>query len=155
MAGEMTTAGIKLKYKVESTAGTMPTSSFTEIPDVISLPAMDSAPESLECTPLSETVWKRYVLGLKDPGSNVDIEANDTAAFRTAWATLMTNYASGASANPAKATWFEIAIPGRDSFYFSGAPASLGFAGASINSVMTIHGYVVPNTITGFAQASS
>ena len=59
MAGEMTTAGIKLKYKVESTAGTMPTSSFTEIRDVISLPAMDSAPESLECTPLSETVWKR------------------------------------------------------------------------------------------------
>ena len=59
MAGEMTTAGIKLKYIVEATAGTRPTSGYTEIPDVISLPAMDSAPEALECTPLSETVWKR------------------------------------------------------------------------------------------------
>ena len=155
MAGEMTTAGIKLKYKVESTAGTMPTSSFVEIPDVISLPAMDSAPEALECTPLSEQTWKRYVLGLKDPGSNVDIEANDTTAFRTAWAGLITAAATGASANPSKATWFEIAIPGRDSFYFSGEPAALGFAGASINSVMTIHGYIVPNVVTGFATASS
>ena len=155
MAGEMTTAGIKLKYIVEATAGTRPTSGYTEIPDVISLPAMDSAPEALECTPLSETVWKRYVLGLKDPGSNVDIEANDTTAFRSAWSTMMTASATGASANPAKATWFEIAIPGRDSFYFSGKPASLGFAGASINSVMTIHGYVVPNVVSGFASASA
>ena len=55
---EITSAGIKIKYAVETTAGTKP-SSFTEIPDVISLPAMDSAPEALECTPLSETEWKR------------------------------------------------------------------------------------------------
>ena len=153
MAGEITTAGIKLKYIVEATAGTRPTSGYTEIPDVISLPAMDSAPEALECTPLSETVWKRYVLGLKDPGSNVDIEANDTTSFRTAWASMMT--ASATAKASSKATWFEIAIPGRDSFYFSGDPAALGFAGASINSVMTIHGYVVPNVVSGFASASS
>ena len=153
MAGEITTAGIKLKYIVEATAGTRPTSGYTEIPDVISLPAMDSAPEALECTPLSETVWKRYVLGLKDPGSNVDIEANDTTSFRTAWANMMT--ASATAKASSKATWFEIAIPGRDSFYFSGDPAALGFAGASINSVMTIHGYVVPNVVSGFASASS
>ena len=155
MAGEISSAGIKLKYKVEATAGTMPTSGFTEIPDIISLPAMDSAPESLECTPLSETVWKRYVLGLKDPGSSVQIEANDTTAFRSAWATLMTAYATAAAANPAKATWFEIAIPGRDSFYFSGEPAALGFSGASVNSVQTINGYVIPSVVTGFATASA
>lgn len=153
MAGEMTTAGIKVKYCVETTAGTRPTASYTEIPDVISLPALDSAPEALECTPLSETVWKRYVLGLKDPGSNVDIEANDTTTFRTAWATMST--ASATAKASSKATWFEIAIPGRDSFYFSGEPADLGFGGASINSVLTIHGYVVPNKVIGFASASS
>ena len=153
MAGEMTTAGIKFKYKVETTAGTKPTGAFTEIPDVISLPAMDSAPEALECTPLSETTWKRYVLGLKDPSSSVDIEANDTTAFRTAWTTMASASATGKSTG--KATWYEIAIPNRDSFYFTGEPADLGFAGASINSVMTIHGYIVPNTISGFATASS
>ena len=153
MAGEMTTAGIKVKYAIEGTAGTRPSASYTEIPDVISLPAMDSAPEALECTPLSETVWKRYVLGLKDPSSSIDIEANDTTAFRTAWSTMMTASATGKSTG--KATWFEIAIPNRDSFYFSGEPADLGFAGANINSVMTIHGYVVPNKIVGFATASS
>ena len=153
MAGEITSAGIKLKYKVEGTAGTKPTSSYVEIPDVISLPAMDSAPEALECTPLSEVSWKRYVLGLKDPGSSVDIEANDTTAFRTAWATMATASATGKASG--KATWFEVYIPGRDSFYFTGEPADLGFAGASVNSVQTIHGYVVPNVISGFAAASS
>ena len=153
MAGEITSAGIKVKYCVETTAGTKPTSGFTEIPDVISLPALDSAPESLECTPLSETTWKRYVLGLKDPGSSVDIEANDTTAFRTAWTAMATASATGKASN--KATWFEIYIPGRDSFYFTGEPSDLGFAGASVNSVQTIHGYVVPNVISGFASASS
>ena len=153
MAGEITTAGIKLKYCVETTAGTRPSSGFTEIPDVISLPAMDSSPEALECTPLSETVWKRYVLGLKDPGSSVDVEANDTTAFRTAWANMTTAYTTAAASS--KATWFEIMIPSRQSFYFSAAPADLGFAGASINSVATIHGYLVPNKIEGFANASS
>ena len=153
MAGEITSAGIKVKYCVETTSGTKPTSGYTEIPDVISLPALDSAPEALECTPLSETVWKRYVLGLKDPGSSVDIEANDTSAFRTAWTTMATASATAKASN--KATWFEIYIPGRDSFYFTGAPADLGFSGASVNSVQTIHGYVVPNVISGFASASS
>lgn len=153
MAGEITSAGIKLKYCVETTAGTKPTSGYTEIPDVISLPAMDSAPEALECTPLSETVWKRYVLGLKDAGSSVDVEANDTTAFRTAWTTMSTASATGKASS--KATWFEISIPSRDSFYFTGEPADLGFSGASINSVQTIHGYIVPNVISGFASASS
>lgn len=152
MAGEISSAGIKFKYAVESTKGTKP-SSFTEIPDVISLPAMDSAPEALECTPLSETEWKRYVLGLKDPGSSFDVEANDTTAFRTAWATMAT--ASATAKASEKATWYEIAIPGRDSFYFTGEPADLGFAGASVNSVQTIHGYIVPNVISGFAAASA
>lgn len=153
MAGEITSAGIKFCYKAESTAGTKPTGAFTEIPDVISLPAMDSAPEALECTPLSETAWKRYVLGLKDPGSSVDIEANDTTAFRTAWSTMATAAATAKAAS--KAMWYEVKIPGRDSFYFTGEPADLGFAGASVNSVQTIHGYIVPNVISGFAAASA
>ena len=42
MAGEITSAGIKFCYKAETNAGTKPTGAFTEIPDVISLPAMDS-----------------------------------------------------------------------------------------------------------------
>lgn len=63
--------------------------------------------------------------------------------------------ASATGAASSKSTWFEISIPGRDSFYFTGKPADLGFSGASINSVQTIHGYVVPNVISGFATASS
>ncbi len=93
------------------------------------------------------------MLGLKDPGSSVDIEANDTTAFRTAWTTMKSASETAKASN--KATWYEIAIPGRDSFYFTGEPADLGFAGASVNSVQTMHGYIVPNVISGFATASA
>ena len=149
MAGEMITAGIKIYYAVEGTAGTQPTTITTEIPDITSIPAIDSAPEGLECTPLSETGWKRYVNGLKDPGNDIAIVANDTTAFRTAWATLVTAAATGASSN--KATWFKIAIPNRDSFYFKGMPGDLGFNGAEINSVAQLTAHIVPNGVVGFA----
>lgn len=54
-----------------------------------------------------------------------------------------------------KACWIEIAIPGRDSFYFAGMPEALGFAGAEVDAVLEITGYITPNQVAGFAAASS
>lgn len=150
MANEMSTAGIKIYYAVEATAGTQPSSITTEIPDVTSLPAIDSAPEGLECTPLANTVWKSYTSGLKDPGNDIAIVVNDTSAFRTAWATLCT--ASATAAASSKATWFKIAIPNRDSFYFTGVPGDLGFNGAEVNSVAQLTAHIIPNTVAGYAS---
>ncbi len=149
MASEMTTAGIKIYYAVETNAGTQPQTITTEIPDITSIPAIDSAPEGLECTPLSELSWKRYVSGLKDPGSDIALVANDTSAFRTAWATLVSAAATGASTG--KSTWFKITIPNRDSFYFKGMPGDLGFNGAEVNNVAQLTAHIVPNGVVGFA----
>ena len=150
---EITTAGISLKYCVETTAGTKPTSGYTTIPGVKSIPAFNSEPELLECTDLSDPEYKRYVSGLKDLGGAIGITVNDTTDFATAWDALVTAAETAKAAG--KACWFEYAIPNRESFYFSGEPSPRGFGGAEVNSVLESTAYIVPNTVAGFATASA
>ena len=71
MANEISTAGVLLKYKVESTAGTKPTGAYTVIPNIVSTGELNSEPDNLEVTDLSDTVWRRYIPGLKDPGGAI------------------------------------------------------------------------------------
>lgn len=153
MANEFSTAGITLKYAVEATAGTRPTSGFTAIPGIKSMPEFNPEPSSLEVTDLSDTIWKRYIDGLRDPGGALGFLANFTAEFKTTWETMYAAAETALEAN--KATWFEIAIPNMDSFYFAGRPSELGFGGAEVDAVAEITAYITPNQVAGFASASS
>ncbi len=153
MANELSTAGITLKYAVEATAGTKPTSGYTTVPNVKSMAEINPEPSSLEVTDLSDLIWKRYIDGLKDPGGALSFTVNMTQAFKDAWTALCTAAAAARAAD--KATWFEIAIPGIDSFYFAGLPSDLGFAGAEVDSVLENSVYITPNQIAGFAEASA
>ena len=153
MANEISTAGILLKYAVETTAGTRPTTGFTQIPNVKSIPEFNAEPSNLEVTDLSDTVWKRYIPGLKDIGGAISITVNFNDTFKTAWETMMSAYTTAKGSN--KATWFEYSIPGMDSFYFSGELSELGFVGADVDSVFEGSVYITPNTIAGFAAAST
>lgn len=150
---EFSTAGITLKYCVESTKGTMPTQNYTVIDGIKSTPDFNPEPSTLEVTDLSDKVWKRYIDGLRDVGGAVSFGANLTSDLKTAWETLVsastTAYASG------KATWFEIAIPNFDSFYFTGKPSELGVSGFEVDSVAEIDVYVTPTSIHGWDDAST
>ena len=152
MAGEISTAGVLLKYKAESTAGTKPTGAFTTIPNIVSTGEINSEPDNLEVTDLSDTVWRRYIPGLKDPGGAITFTANLTSAFKTAWTTMMTAF-TGLTAG--KAMWFEIMVPSVGSFYFTGAPDALGINAYDINSVNQIDVHIVPNTISGWGTSST
>ncbi len=59
MALELSTAGVLLKYACETTAGTRPTTGYTQIPNIKSIPDFNPEPESLEVTDLSDTEWRR------------------------------------------------------------------------------------------------
>jgi len=156
MANEISTAGVKVKYCVETTAGTMPTTGYTVIPNIKSTPDFNPEPSSLEVTDLSDETWKRYIPGLKDPSGSLAFGANNTDAFQDAWESLVTAAESGMSASVPKATWFEIAIPGlSNSFYFAGMPADLGLAAMSVDSVAEIEAYVTPNQIHGWDTKST
>lgn len=154
MANELSTAGVLVKYAVESAAGTRPSTGYTPIPNIKSTPDLNPEPSSIEVTDLSDTEWKRYIDGLKDPGGALSFLANNTAAFQTAWSGLVSAAGTGKAAS--KATWFEIMIPGlTNSFYFAGIPSELGLAGMDVDAVAEINAYVTPNQIIGWAAKST
>ena len=153
MALELSTAGVSLKYCVETTAGTRPTASYTAVPNIKETPDFNPEPSTLEVTDLSDTVWKRYIAGLKDPGGALSFTANLTSAFKTAWETLVTAYTTAASSS--KATWFEINVPTVGSFYFAGIPSELGINGMQVDAVAEVSVYITPNKIHGWDTAST
>lgn len=154
MALELSTAGVTVGYAVESTQGTRPTSGYTAIPNIKSTPDLNPEPSSLEVTDLSDTEWKRYIPGLKDPGGAISFTANNTDGFQSAWETLVSAYTTGATSS--LATWFEIKIPGlTKSFFFAGIPSDLGLNAMEVDAVAEIDCYVAPNQIDGWQTAST
>lgn len=153
MAQELSTAGVLLKYCVESTAGTRPSAGFTQIPCIKAIPDFNPEPESLEVTDLSDTEWRRYIPGLKDPGGALAFTANLTTQFKTAWETLISAFETAKAAD--KATWFEIMVPNFGSFYFAGYPSALGMTAMDVNAVLEIEAYVTPNQIEGWGTSST
>lgn len=152
MAKEFNTIGMKLKYAIEATVGTRPTTGYTNIPGIKSMPDMNGSPNNIQVTDLSDA-WHRYIPGVKDVGGTLEFGANLTTDLKTAWETMMEAYKSASADN--KSVWFEIEIPNFDSFYFCGVPVELGFGGAEVDSAVETNLYITPNKITGFATASA
>lgn len=149
MALEMSTAGVTIGYAVEATKGTRPTTGYTAIPSVKSISDLNPEPNNLDCTPLEETEYKRYIPGLKDISGSVTLSANNTNDFQTKWAALVEAATTGAASE--KTTWFEIKIPGlAKSFFFSGTPVALGLSEINVDEVLSVDAYITPNRIHGW-----
>lgn len=143
MAINLSTAGIKLKYAVEATAGTRPTSGYTAISGAKSTPSMNPSPDTLETTTLDELEYKTYIDGLKDLGGALEFTFNLTQQLVEEWEALMTAYETAKATG--KATWFVIDIPGlTNAFYFTGNPSNMGIPEASVNAVLEITNYITP-----------
>ena len=102
---------------------------------------------------LHENVGINDVDGVKDVGDSFDFTANLTADLKTKWASLVSAAASAWASG--KATWFEIAIPNFDSFYISGIPTELGVNEMGVDAVIESTLHIVPNSIAGWATAST
>ena len=155
MANAISTAGMNLKYAVETTAGTRPTTGYTTIPGCKAIPEIFNDPNTLQTTPLSVTKNHTYIAALNDSGGSISVTVNDYSAFRTAWSTCVSAYTS---LTGGKAMWFEIAYPsgsGLDSFYFPGEPVELGFGGADVDPVLENNANIVPTGDFTFASAST
>ena len=144
----LSTAGIKVGYGVETTAGTKPTT-FTEIPDLVSIGSINPEPQTIKVTPLAEAEWEQYIDGLKDVGGAISMSANLTDDFIEAWESVVS--AAKTAKASGKATWFVVVIPGLEkSFAFCGNPATLGFEGAEVSSALQTSVYITPTKIEGF-----
>lgn len=155
MATAVSTAGMIVKYCVETTAGTRPTINYTTIPGVKAIPSIFNDPNMLQSTPLSATKNHTYIEGLNDSGGSIQLTVNDYDAFRTAWDNCITAY-EGLTGG--KQMWFEIAYQSGsnlDSFYFPGQPLALGFGGADVDSVLENNMNIAPSGDYLFAAAST
>lgn len=118
-------AGIKLYYCTgvtrNATTGvySLPgTPSWTEIPDITSIPALSGDPNMLDTTVLAETKQKTYIAGLKDNGGSMSYNAWLTSELITAAGTAVTAAATGAAANPVTYLAFAIAFPAPLNCYY-------------------------------------
>lgn len=148
MALEYSTIGTRLYYAVETTAGTHPTSGYTEIENITALAEDNGEPEQIEVTNLVDT-RHRSIAGLAGSTDMYQVTANFTQAFQTAWEALVTAAETAKAAG--KATWFEIKLPGHTkTWQFAGTPQSLGFPGANVAENQSIVAYITKEDIVGW-----
>lgn len=151
MAIDLSTAGIRVGYAIETTAGTKP-SAFTNLVNPKSIPDMNPEPNTLDVTSLNDTEWKRYIPGLKDVGGAVGITFGASDAFHTVWKTLCSSAATAKASG--KATWFVFYIPGyTESFFMTADPVMYGMPAAEVDSVLDVTVNIVPTGNFGWATA--
>ena len=146
MAIELSTAGIKIGYAVETTAGTRPTSGYTRIYGIKSTPSLNPAPDTLETTTLDELEYKTYVDGLKDLGGALTFTANFTQELYDLYNGIDGIMATWKTAKEeGRRMYLCIDIAGlSESCYLSVTPSKLGMPAASVNSVMEVSLYFTP-----------
>lgn len=154
MLNAISTLGITVGYAVESTAGTRPTSGYTLIAEIRDIPEIGNVPDALDATPLEETVMRRYIKGLADTGGVITLTANMSDALQTAWSSCVS--AAETAYETGKACWFEIKSPKlAKSFFFSGMPVELGYAGSAVNAVQDASLNIMPNGVDAWQTKST
>ena len=145
MSRRVSTAGMLLVYAVEASAGTRPTSGYTKVPEIKSMPSFNPQPETIQSTTLEETEFHTYVEGLKDLGGALPFTANLTDDLMTTWASVNSAYESAASAG--KAMWFAVVHPKLSkATFFTGDPAPLGLNEAAVGGMAETTLYITPLT---------
>lgn len=137
------TLGIKVVYATEATAGTRPTTGYTEIPCITSTPELNPTPESIDVTDLSQTEYKQSIPGLKDLGGALSFGVNINEALIAAWDKLCTDADNAKKTN--KRVWFAIIHPNLTKCVsFAGEPTTLGMPAAEVNGALQGNVSVTP-----------
>ena len=152
MAQELSTLGVTLGWASEATLNVRPTSGYTPIPGIKSVPDMNSEPQGIDVTPLEETQYRRYVPGLRDMGGSLAFTANLNSTFETAWGNAVTAFGN---LTDGKGMWWEVRVPGFKSFYFRGEPNALGMSAMDVNSPLEVDAYITPNKVHGWDTHST
>lgn len=154
MSARYSTAGMYLCYCVETTKGSRPTTGYTKIPEVKTMPSFNPTPESIDSTTLEETEYRTYVAGLKDLGGALEYGANLTSDLISVWASCVSAYATAAASD--KSTWFAVVHPKlSNAVFFTGEPSPLGLNEASVGSMAETTLYITPNTAPIWQTAPS
>lgn len=151
MAFELSTVGAKVAYCVATTAGTMPTTGYTELVGITEAPEIDLTSDTLDVSNLSDKIT-RYIPGRQDPGGEKVFTANNTEEFRDLWEAFVTAaetaYADG------KETYIAYIVEGDDeAFVWTGLPQTLGHGGLASNSPVTVSPKIILTDFVGYETA--
>lgn len=157
-------AGIRLYWcsgvtvSADGTAALPTTPSWNEVPDVTSIPALGGEPNMLDATVLSETVMKRYIPGLKDPGGSLGYAVLMTPAMISSTNNAVNAWAAGASLTTPTYTAIAVQFPAPLSTYYwyMGEPIPVTPGETEVDGVLSSTFYTsVGSTITGVAGTIS
>ncbi|MBO7132250.1 hypothetical protein J6V85_03295 [Candidatus Saccharibacteria bacterium] len=147
----ISTIGAKIGYGLESTSGSKP-ATFTQILGVKTISAVNSEPEQLETTDLSQTQFKTYIPGLMDPGGTLTLTCNLDDNFQTQWEGIVSAAATGRASK--LRCWFEIKLANMTkAFFVVGVPANLGINEVGVNAVSEVDAYVTLEETKGWDTA--
>ena len=149
-------AKMTVKWAVEATAGTRPTSGFTALAGVKEIAAYNEAPNTLQTTDLSAWPNHTYTRGLNSGNGVLSVTANDYKDFRDSWDAMVTAWTTAAASG--KALWIEYAYPtgsNMKSYFYTAEPVTLGFGGASVDSVLENTAYLIQTGQPVFDTAST
>ena len=150
---EIATVGAKVLYCVETTAGTRPTTGFTELVGVSAAPGFEMTPETIDVSDISDYITQ-YVPGRQDPGGDAAFTLNHSEAAITAWETMVS--AANTALAAGKRCWFEYKYPNATrSYFWAGRPITLGNGGIEQNTASTIPAHVIPNGDFAWDTASA
>lgn len=149
-------AHMTVKWCCESVAGTFPTSGYTALKGVKEISAYNDAPNTLQTTDLSAWPNHTYTRGLNSGNGVLSVTVNDYKDFRDSWDAMVTAWETAAAAG--KALWIEYAYPtgsSMKSYYYTAEPVTLGFGGASVDSVLENQAYLIMTGQPKFDTAST
>lgn len=139
----LSTVGIKVSYAVETTAGTRPTTGYTHIPDLKSIPSFNPSPNTADATTFDNKEFTTSVLLLKDLGGALPFRANLTQELLNVWETMVDAYEVAIKLS--RKTWFCVDIPGIDkAVYLPVQPARMGIPELETNALNETEVYVTP-----------
>lgn len=162
MAGEISTAGISIKYKAEATAGVRPTSGYAgkasggtlNIDEYVTgISGLSADYDSYDVTPLAETRRHRFVKGLQSNDGSISFSCNINPTSRTDWNAIVAEYQA---LTGGKGMWFEVTLPGDTmSVYYRCEPCEMGFP--DVESAQAVQGAVqlIENEYSGWAAKST
>ena len=110
----LSTLGVTLKYGVETTGGTKP-STFTTLDRINSIGGIAMDVEKIDASALEDTATK-YVAGRADTGGTWDIGVNFTNETADQWEALIAAY-NTASASDLQ-MWLEVCVPNQSDAFF-------------------------------------
>lgn len=161
MAGEISSAGVKILYAPESSAGVRPTSGYKEkatagtmnIADYVTgISGLGADYDMYDVTPLAETARHRFIKGLQNNDGSIEMNANINPTSRDDWGKIVSEYAA---LTDGKMLWFQFVLPGdTEGFYVRAEPMPMRFPDVEAGSAVQGAIQIIENMCDGFQTAA-